>query len=311
LRNLARRREEFLSNSDPLDQDTPAWLAARWRRNYGQEVAHAIAAAHREEPRLDLSVKSDPQDWAERLGGMVLPTGSVRLRSHEPIAELPGYGEGEWWVQDAAAALPVHLLAPRAGERVLDLCAAPGGKTAQIAAAGAQVTALDKSAERLRRLTENLERLHLRAEVIVADAMTYSGGPFDAILLDAPCTATGTIRRHPDVAWTKRAGDLTSLVNLQTRLLNHAAGLVRPGGTLVYCVCSLELEEGENQAAGFLARHPDFARLPIRLDEVGGQAEFLTSDGDLRTAPDLWGSLEGNRPGPDGFFATRLVRQAA
>jgi len=154
LRNLARRREEFLSASDPLDQDTPAWLAARWRKHYGQETAHAIAAAHREEPRLDLSVKSDPQGWAERLGGMLLPTGSVRLRSHEPVAELPGYSDGEWWVQDAAAALPVRLLAPRTGERVLDLCAAPGGKTAQIATAGAQVTALDRSAERLRRLTE-------------------------------------------------------------------------------------------------------------------------------------------------------------
>jgi predicted RNA methylase len=186
-------------------------------RHAGQLEWLLIAAAHREEPRLDLSVKSDPQDWAERLGGIVLPTGSVRLRSHEPIAELPGYAEGEWWVQDAAAALPVRLLAARAGERVLDLCAAPGGKTAQIAAVGAQVTALDKSAERLRRLTENLERLHLRAEVIVADAMTYSGGPFDAILLDAPCTSTGTIRRHPDVAWTKRPGDMETLAAAYSR----------------------------------------------------------------------------------------------
>jgi 16S rRNA (cytosine967-C5)-methyltransferase len=307
LRNLARRREEFLSASDPLDQDTPAWLASRWRKNYGQEVAHAIAAAHREEPRLDLSVKSDPQGWAERLGGMVLPTGSVRLRSHEPIAELPGYLEGEWWVQDAAAALPVRLLAPRPGERVLDLCAAPGGKTAQIAAAGAHVTALDRSAERLRRLTENLERLYLHAEVIVADAMSYSGGPFDAILLDAPCTSTGTIRRHPDVAWTKRPGDIETLTVLQTRMLDRAAGLLAPGGRLVYCSCSLEPEEGEAHVPALLRRNPDLRLAPI-TDEDPIPAEFVTSEGTLRTLPNAWPHDEPRLAGLDGFFAARFQR---
>jgi 16S rRNA (cytosine967-C5)-methyltransferase len=307
LRNLARQREEFLSASDPLDQDTPGWLAARWRKNYGQETAHAIAAAHREEPRLDLSVKSDPQGWAERLGGMVLPTGSVRLRSHEPIAELPGYGEGEWWVQDAAAALPVRLLAPRAGERVLDLCAAPGGKTAQIAAAGAVVTALDKSAERLRRLTENLERLGLRAEVNVADAMSYSGGPFDAILLDAPCTSTGTIRRHPDVAWTKRPGDVESLVALQTRMLDRAAGLLAPGGRLVYCTCSLEPEEGEAHVPALLRRNPDLRLVPITSEDPI-PAEFVTPEGTLRTLPNAWPHDEPRLAGLDGFFAARFQR---
>jgi 16S rRNA (cytosine967-C5)-methyltransferase len=310
LRNLARQREEFLSASDPLDQDTPAWLAARWRRNYGQETAHAIAAAHREEPRLDLTVKSDPQGWAERLGGMVLPTGSVRLRSHEPIAELPGYGEGEWWVQDAAAALPVMLLAPRAGERVLDLCAAPGGKTAQIAAAGAVVTALDKSAERLRRLTENLERLGLRAEVNVADAMSYSGGPFDAILLDAPCTSTGTIRRHPDVAWTKRPGDVESLVALQTRMLDRAAGLLAPGGRLVYCTCSLEPEEGEAHVPALLRRNPDLRLVPITPDDPI-PAEFVSAEGTLRTLPNAWPHDEPRLAGLDGFFAARFQRVVA
>jgi 16S rRNA (cytosine967-C5)-methyltransferase len=307
LRNLARQHEEFLSASDPLDQDTPAWLAARWRKNYGQETAHAIAAAHREEPRLDLSVKSDPQGWAERLGGMVLPTGSVRLRSHEPIAELPGYSEGEWWVQDAAAALPVRLLAPRAGERVLDLCAAPGGKTAQIAAAGAVVTALDKSAERLRRLTENLERLGLRADVNVADAMSYSGGPFDAILLDAPCTSTGTIRRHPDVAWTKRPGDVESLVALQTRMLDRAAGLLAPGGRLVYCTCSLEPEEGEAHVPALLRRNPDLRLVPITPEDPI-PAEFVTADGTMRTLPNAWPHDEPRLAGLDGFFAARFQR---
>jgi 16S rRNA (cytosine967-C5)-methyltransferase len=304
LRNLARRREEFLGASDPLDQDTAAWLASRWRKNYGQETAHAIAAAHREEPRLDLSVKSDPQGWAERLGGMVLPTGSVRLRSHEPIAELPGYSEGEWWVQDAAAALPVKLLAPRAGERVLDLCAAPGGKTAQIAAAGAQVTALDRSAERLRRLTENLERLHLSAEVIVADAMSYSGGPFDAILLDAPCTSTGTIRRHPDVAWTKRPGDVESLVALQTRMLDRAAGLLAPGGRLVYCTCSLEPEEGPERVEALLRSGAPIERKPLRPDEIDAPADWITAEGDLRTLPCHLAEFDGI----DGFYGARLVR---
>jgi 16S rRNA (cytosine967-C5)-methyltransferase len=307
LRNLARQREEFLAASDPLDQDTPAWLAARWRKNYGQETAHAIAAAHREEPRLDVSVKSDPQGWAERLGGMVLPTGSVRLRSHEPIAELPGYSEGEWWVQDAAAALPVRLLAPRVGERVLDLCAAPGGKTAQIAAAGAQVTALDKSAERLRRLTENLERLHLSAEVIVADAMSFSGGPFDAILLDAPCTSTGTIRRHPDVAWTKRPGDVETLAALQTRMLDRAAGLLAPGGRLVYCSCSLEPEEGEAHVPALLRRNPDLRLAPI-TDEDPIPPELVTPDGNLRTLPHMWPNDEPRLAGLDGFFAARFER---
>jgi 16S rRNA (cytosine967-C5)-methyltransferase len=310
LRNLARRRDEFLNASDPLDQDTPAWLAARWRKNYGQETAYAIAAAHREEPRLDLSVKSDPQGWAERLGGMVLPTGSVRLRSHEPIAELPGYGDGEWWVQDAAAALPVHLLAPRASERILDLCAAPGGKTAQIAAAGAEVTALDRSAERLRRLTENLERLHLSAEVIVADAMSYSGGPFDAILLDAPCTSTGTIRRHPDVAWTKRPGDVESLVALQMRMLDRAATMLAPGGRLVYCTCSLEPEEGEAHVPALLRRNPDLRLAPITPEDPI-PAEFVTADGTLRTLPNAWPHDEPRLAGLDGFFAARFQRVVA
>jgi 16S rRNA (cytosine967-C5)-methyltransferase len=307
LRNLARQREDFLSASDPLDQDTPVWLAARWRKNYGAETAHAIAAAHREEPRLDLTVKSDPQGWAERLGGMVLPTGSVRLRSHEPIAELPGYLEGEWWVQDAAAALPVRLLAPRAGQRVLDLCAAPGGKTAQIAASGAQVTALDRSAERLRRLNENLERLHLRADVNVADVMSYSGGSFDAILLDAPCTSTGTIRRHPDIAWTKRPGDVETLAALQTRMLDRAATLLAPGGRLVYCTCSLEPEEGEAHVPALLRRNPDLRLAPITPEDLIPD-EFVTPEGTLRTLPNAWPNDEPRLSGLDGFFAARFQR---
>ena len=204
LRNLARGRDKILAESDPLDLDTPAWLAARWRRIYGEELARAIAAANRDEPTLDLTVKSDPEQWAKRLGGIVLPTGSVRLITHAPIAELDGYADGEWWVQDAAAALPARLLGVGPGVRVADFCAAPGGKAAQLAATGADVTAIDRSAERLKRLASNFQRLNLHADVIVADIAGLKAQPFDAILIDAPCSATGTIRRHPDVAWTKK-----------------------------------------------------------------------------------------------------------
>ena len=206
LRTIARERDAILASSDPLDDDTPAWLAARWRAAYGETTARAIAAAHRSEPTLDLSVKGDPAGWAERLGGIVLPTGSVRLDTHKPVAELEGYAEGEWWVQDAAAALPARLLRARPGMRVADLCAAPGGKAAELAAAGANVTTVDRSAERLKMLAANFERLRLHSEIVVADALNFEAPPFDAVLLDAPCTATGTIRRHPDVAWIKTAG---------------------------------------------------------------------------------------------------------
>ena len=198
LRAIARDRDEILASSDPLEDDTPAWLAQRWRSTYGESVARAIALAHRSEPTLDLSVKSNASGWAERLGGIVLPTGSVRLDTHEPVVELQGYGDGEWWVQDAAAALPARLLRPSPGMRVVDLCAAPGGKAAELAAAGVDLTTVDRSAERLKLLAANFERLRLRSEIMVADALALDAPPFDAVLLDAPCSATGTIRRHPD-----------------------------------------------------------------------------------------------------------------
>ena len=315
LRRVAREYAAILADSEAPIADAPAWLAQRWTKAYGPERASGIAAAHRLGATVDVSVKSDPVGWAERLGGTLLSTGSIRLPEKVAITELPGYEAGEWWVQDAAAALPARLLGVKPGWRVADLCAAPGGKTAQLAAAGAEVVAVDRSAPRLQRLHANMNRLGLKAETVCADAIAFTLGAgrpaFDAVLLDAPCTATGTIRRHPDVAWTKRAGDLSALMNLQRRLLDHAAGLVRPGGTLVYCVCSLEPEEGESQAATFLSRHPDFERAPIGAGEIGGEAAFLTEEGDLRTTPDLWPALEGNRPGLDGFFATRLVRKAA
>lgn len=311
LRRVARDRESILAEDASALEDAPLWLAERWSRTYGAERATAIAAAHREGATVDISVKGDPEAWAERLGGTLLPSGSIRLSDRTAIPELPGFEAGEWWVQDAAAALPARLLGARPGERALDLCAAPGGKTAQLAAGGAKVTAVDRSASRLTRLRQNLERLHLEAEVVCTDGLAFAAEPFDAVLLDAPCTATGTMRRHPDVAWTKKEDDLLGLTDLQRRLLDHAAGLVKPGGRLVYCVCSLEPEEGERQATAFLSRHPDFERLPIGPEETGLGPAVLTPEGDLRTLPDASGLPDAIRRGLDGFFACRLSRKLA
>ncbi|AZO79973.1 MULTISPECIES: RsmB/NOP family class I SAM-dependent RNA methyltransferase [unclassified Bosea (in: a-proteobacteria)] len=307
LRRLAREREAILAGLDPL-ADTPDWLRQSWTDTYGPDVATAIAAAHAEEPPLDLTVKSDPDDWAAKLDGIVLPTGSVRLRGRDAVTGLPGFAEGQWWVQDAAAALPARLLGIKPGDRVADLCAAPGGKTVQLAQMGAQVVAVDRSGPRLRRLKANLERLGLSAEVATADATTFEAEPFDAVLLDAPCSATGTIRRHPDVAWSKRPEDIAKLTALQARLLDQAGRLTRPGGRLVYCTCSLEPEEGEGQVEAFLARTPGFVRAPIEPAEIGGQAEALTALGELRTLPH---QLAGETPrlsGWAGFYACRLNR---
>jgi 16S rRNA (cytosine967-C5)-methyltransferase len=233
----------------------------------------------------------------------------VRLVERTPIRELPGYDDGVWWVQDAAAALPARVLAPRAGERVADLCAAPGGKTAQLASAGAQVLAVDRSAKRLRRLVENMHRLKLDVEVQAVDALELDAERFDAVLLDAPCSATGTIRRHPDVAWTKREEDVVKLADLQRRLLDKAATLVRPGGRLVYCTCSLEPEEGERQVESFLVRQPLFSRASIEQAEVAGLPGLLTDQGDVRTLPCHLHDLGPGRAGLDGFYIARLVRR--
>lgn len=312
LRRLAREGDA-VQRGDPLDANTPAWLARRWRAAYGEETARRIAGAHLEGAAVDLTPRSDAADWAQRLGGAALGLGSIRLTDiRTPVTELPGYAEGGWWVQDAAATLPTRLLGVRPGERVADLCAAPGGKTAQLAAAGAEIVAIDRSDARLERLKGNLRRLNLSAETRVADALDLpEDEPFDAVLLDAPCSATGTIRRHPDVAWTKRESDLARLAALQTRLLDKAAALVRPGGRLVYCTCSLEPEEGEAQAASFLARHPGYERVAVSREELGGHAELIDANGDLRTLPcHLDGDLPSRKGGLDGFFAARFRRLA-
>jgi 16S rRNA (cytosine967-C5)-methyltransferase len=307
LRRVAREREEILARADPLALDTPEWLARRWRVHYGDETARAIAAAHGRGGAVDLTVKDDPAGWAERLGGMLLATGAVRLRERGDLRDLPGYAEGAWWVQDAASALPGRLLGAKPNERVADLCAAPGGKTAQLASTGAKVLTVDRSAPRLKRLEENLARLKLAAETRVADALTIEAEPFDAVLLDAPCSATGTIRRHPDVPWIKTEEDVSKLAELQTKLLDKAADLTKPGGRLVYCTCSLEPEEGEQQVAAFLERRPEFRRAPVTVEEVPGLPEAVTADGDVRTLPHHGGEALG-ATGLDGFFIARFTR---
>jgi 16S rRNA (cytosine967-C5)-methyltransferase len=308
LRKLSRDGQGRLADLDTLMLDTPDWLMQRWIVHYGEATARAIALAHRHEPALDLTVKRDPAEWAARLGGHLMPTGSVRLIAQGPVGRLDGFDDGAWWVQDAAASLPARLLGDVRGQSVADLCAAPGGKTAQLASAGAQVTAVDRSATRMARLRQNLSRLQLAAEIVVADAAEWQGGPFDAVLLDAPCSSTGTIRRHPDIPWLKSETDLKKLTALQARLLDHAATLVKPGGTLIYCVCSLEPEEGEDAVAALLARDAALTRRPIVAAEVGNLGEVVSADGDLRTLPCHYPNADPKLGGLDGFYAARITR---
>jgi 16S rRNA (cytosine967-C5)-methyltransferase len=303
LRRVTREGRDFYASIDPA-LDAPGWLRDRWDTNYGGEVADAIMQAHRSEPPLDITAKSDATSWAEKLGGILLPNGTIRVGTGGNVANLPGFAEGEWWVQDVAASIPVRLLGDVAGKRVADLCAAPGGKTAQLAKAGAEVIAVDRSPKRAERLKENLARLGLQAEIVVADAAEWNGGPFDAVLLDAPCTATGTIRRHPDLPWQKQPADLATLSSLQTRLLDRAANLTKSSGLLVYATCSLEPEEGERQIESFLGRHADFAAVPVAPQELTGLEVMLTPDGMLRSLP----CHLAEQGGSDGFFAARLRR---
>jgi 16S rRNA (cytosine967-C5)-methyltransferase len=310
LRRLVREGEAILGDQDAARLNIPDWMRRRWVHAYGEETVAAMAAQHLAEPALDLTFKpgEDLPAWAEKLEATVLPTGTLRRPVGGRIEALPGFDEGKWWVQDAAAALPTRLFGDVNGKIVFDLCAAPGGKTAQLAAAGATVTAIDRSAARLDIVKRNLERLGLTATLVTADAMAWrpANALFaDFVLLDAPCTATGTTRRHPDIPLTKTPQDLMQLTRLQGELLNRATRLVRPGGTVVYCTCSLEPEEGEQQIARLLAEHPDMSRRPVTADEIGGLAEAITADGDVRTLPCHW----GDQGGMDGFFAARLVRK--
>ncbi len=309
LRRLIRDRDKLTARPGAARLNMPEWLFSRLVDAYGEATADAIAAAHLVQPGLDISVKSDAQGWAERLGGVLLPTGTVRLAETKRVRELDGYDEGAWWIQDAAAALPARLLGNVAGKSVADLCAAPGGKTAELAAAGADVTALDNSESRVRRLTANLGRLKLDAKIERADLFEWRPGrTFDAVLLDAPCSATGTIRRHPDIPWLKGADDVAALAKLQAGMLDRAADVVADGGLLVFCTCSLDPQEGESQVAPFLARHPEFALLPIESSELFGLSELIDARGALRTLPFHGFGKSPEMQGMDGFFTARFRR---
>ena len=297
LRKVAAGGVAVLEELDSPRLDTPAWLWTSWGAN-----ARVIAEAHQHEAPLDLTLGPDtaPPEDAE-----CLPTGSVRYPPGTAVAAIPGFAEGKLWVQDAAAALPVRLLAPREGERIADLCAAPGGKTAQLAAAGARVTAVERDSARLARLVENLTRWHLDAELVKADAAVWTPGePFDAVLLDAPCTATGTIRRHPDIPHLKRPRDGLTLIETQDKLLAAAARMLKPGGRLVYAVCSLQPEEGAGRVSGANLARIGLRHDPFRPEELTGLPQAITPEGYLRTHPGMW----RERGGMDGFFAARLLR---
>ncbi|WP_204112805.1 RsmB/NOP family class I SAM-dependent RNA methyltransferase [Shimia biformata] len=283
----------------------PDWLREPLVAGYGDKVVAAMEVAHFAGAPLDLTAKGDAAALAAEVGGTLLPTGSVRLVEAGRVSGLPEYNAGTWWVQDAAAALPAKVLAPQAGERVLDLCAAPGGKTMQIAATGATVTAVDDAKSRMARLEENLTRTKLSAELVTMD-MRKLTGEWDAILLDAPCSATGTIRRHPDLPFAKDGSDFMALINLQARMLDHALTLLKPGGRLVFCTCSLLPDEGECQIDEVLKRHPDLTVDRDALALPGVDMGWITEEGGLRLRPDYW----ADKGGMDGFYMAMLRKPA-
>ena len=312
LRRCAREGAGLVEEVKSQVLNVPPWLLVRWVANYGEATAKQMAHALGHEPSLDITVKSDAAQWASRLHGEVLPTGTVRTLLHGSVAMLPGFSEGQWWVQDAAAAIPALLFGDVTDKSIADLCAAPGGKTAQLAQAGARVVAVDRSPSRMARLRDNFARLELAADTVVADAVEWQGrgpGGFDGVLLDAPCTSTGTIRRHPDIAWLRQEADIPGLVNLQRRLLQKAAGLLKPGGLLIYCTCSLEPEEGEQAIAAVLATEPSLKRQPIKAHEVADLREVVTAEGDLRTLPCHLPHADPRLGGLDGFYVARLIKR--
>ncbi|MFP7569670.1 RsmB/NOP family class I SAM-dependent RNA methyltransferase [Marivita sp. S2033] len=301
LRKITALDAEAWNNAP--DTMLPKWLRPKLVKAWSKPVVTAIERAHAVPPPVDLSVKEDAEGWAEKLGGVVLPTGSVRLSARGQLSALPGFETGDWWVQDAAAAIPVQLLGDVKDQRVLDICAAPGGKTMQLAAKGAHVTALDISAPRMARLSENLTRTRLSAEAVTADALTYEADAFDAILLDAPCTATGTIRRHPDLPCVKTQTSITDLVALQRALLKRTVERLQPYGRMVYCTCSLLREEGEDQIKWLLSQTDDLEILPP--EAPGLEPDWISPEGGVRLRPDYWPDAGGM----DGFYMALLRRK--
>ncbi len=311
LRRVVREGKDVTTRQDIPRLNIPAWMRKDWEKQFGRRAAQAIAQASLTEAPLDLRAR-DPETQekiAADVGGIVLPNGTIRIGDPRGTLEKwAGYTDGTWWVQDAAAALPVMLMGDLSGKKAIDLCAAPGGKTAQMAALGADVVALDRSSARLATLRQNLDRLHLadQVHVMAADASDWiPDDPADIVLLDAPCTATGTLRRNPDILHHRTDEDVLRMTGLQIRLLNNAARMVRPGGLLIYAVCSLQAREAEDQAGDFLRRHPDFDRIPVRAAEIGGWAELIDKNGDIRVLPTHFPDLGGM----DGFFSVRFQRK--
>jgi 16S rRNA (cytosine967-C5)-methyltransferase len=293
LRRVAREGKEAIAKQDAARLNTPDWLWARWNAAYGEQ-ARDIALAHLGRAALTIVTKEAPRFDA------------VQRMDTERVETMPGFAEGAFWVQDAAATLPAHLLGDVKGARVIDLCAAPGGKTAQLASLGAEVTAVERDATRLARLEENLTRLKLKATLVNDDVRDAHLEPAPFVLLDAPCTATGTIRRHPELPWIKSASDITLVAGASAELFDYAAAMTAPGGVLVFAVCSLEPEEGPEQADAFLVAHPEFAREPLVAADVFGHNEFITAGRDLRTLP----CHLAEQGGMDGFYAARLRRRS-
>ena len=300
LRNLTREGGPKMAAIPPRE-NIPKWIYQSWEHAYGAGAARTMALQYMKPPPLDITVKSDPEGWAEKLGGDVMFGKTIRLAKAGQISELPGYDEGDWWIQDLASSLPVQMLTELKGDltglRVLDMCAAPGGKTLQFAAAGAKVTALDKSGHRLTILKENLARTNLEAEIVEADGMNWGndGEPFDIVLLDAPCSATGTYRRHPDVLHSKSFRQVADLLKIQKRLLAAASQHIKPGGILIYCTCSLQIEEGEQQASNFVQKNTDFEVVKPSNDIW---SDTVTPEGYFRLLPHLM----REKGGLDGFF---------
>ena len=305
LRRISREGVSLIETQDAVRLNTPDWLWKSWFGAYGEDRCRDIAEVHLTEAPLDITAPHDTALWAARLNAERLPTGTLRRDGGGLINELPGFQEGAWWVQGAAASLPVRLLGDVKNKHVIDLCAAPGGKTAQLAQAGAKVTAVDRSEKRLALLQKNMTRLNLDINYITADAALWRpDNSASAVLLDAPCSATGTICRHPDVVHLKSPADVAKLAEVQKRLLDAAVNMVRPGGLIVFCVCSLEPEEGPEQALALQASSAAIMHVPILPEEVGENKDFISKTGDLRTLP----CHLREQGGIEGFFAARFRR---
>jgi 16S rRNA (cytosine967-C5)-methyltransferase len=307
LRRMVREKDDILASTASVSP-VPRWFRERLINIYGETEAQRIAEAQLVPPAIDLTVKSDPLGWAEKLGGKVLPTGSVRLASFAgSVTALEGYGEGEWWIQDVAASIPAKLFGDLRGKRIADLCAAPGGKTAQLIHAGADVIAVEQSSNRIVRLKENLTRLKLEAELVAGDLFNFRPDELlDGVLLDAPCSSTGTTRRHPDVLWTKGPEDVAKLAALQDKMLRHAVTLVKPGGLVVFSNCSLDPSEGEALVARLLASETKVERVHVDPGNWPGLEDAISAVGEVRTTPAMLPGDDVFAGGMDGFFASVL-----